>query len=62
MPFRNKLMQTGFQECLLLFGIGYFVYLSQSKNRSINIYRTVTLTFVLYGCETWSVTLMRYIG
>jgi len=25
-----------------------------SKNIMINIYRTIILPFVLYGCETWS--------
>jgi len=30
-----------------------------SKNLKIKIYRTVTLPVVLYGCETWSVTLME---
>jgi hypothetical protein len=28
-----------------------------SKNVVIHIHRTVILSFVLYGCETWSVTL-----
>ena len=28
-----------------------------SKNLKIKIYRTIILTFVLYGCETWSLTL-----
>jgi len=28
-----------------------------SKNFKINIYRTITLPVVLYGCETWSLTL-----
>jgi len=28
-----------------------------SKNINIKIYRTITLSVVLYGCETWSVTL-----
>ena len=28
-----------------------------SKNLKINIYRTVILPVVLYGCETWSLTL-----
>ena len=28
-----------------------------SQNIKIKIYRAVTLPFVLYGCETWSVTL-----
>jgi hypothetical protein len=30
---------------------------SLSTNINIKIYRTVILPFVLYGCETWSVTL-----
>ena len=28
-----------------------------SKNLKIEIYRTVILPVVLYGCETWSLTL-----
>ena len=28
-----------------------------TKNVKIKIYRTIILTFVLYGCETWSLTL-----
>jgi hypothetical protein len=28
-----------------------------SKNLKIRIYRTIILLVVLYGCETWSVTL-----
>jgi hypothetical protein len=28
-----------------------------SKNIKINIYRTISLPVVLYGCETWSLTL-----
>jgi hypothetical protein len=28
-----------------------------SKNLEIKIYRTTTLPVVLYGCETWSLTL-----
>ena len=28
-----------------------------SKNIKINIYRTTVLPFVVYGCETWSLTL-----
>ena len=30
-----------------------------SKNLKINIYRTIILPVVLYGCETWSLTLME---
>jgi len=33
-----------------------------SQNIKINIYRTVILPFVLYGCETWSVTWGRNVG
>jgi len=28
-----------------------------SKNIKIKIYRTIILPFVLYGCETWSLTM-----
>jgi hypothetical protein len=28
-----------------------------SKNININIYKTIILPIVLYGCETWSLTL-----
>ena len=28
-----------------------------SKHLNIKIYRTIILPFVLYGCETWSLTL-----
>jgi hypothetical protein len=28
-----------------------------SKNKKIKIYRTIILHVVLYGCETWSLTL-----
>jgi hypothetical protein len=30
---------------------------SLSKNLNIKIYRTIILPVVLYGCETWSLTL-----
>jgi len=30
-----------------------------SKNLKIKIYRTIILPVVLYGCETWSLTLME---
>ena len=30
-----------------------------SKNIKIKIYRTIILRFVLYGCETWPLTLME---
>ena len=28
-----------------------------SKNLKVKIYRNIILAFVLYGCETWSLTL-----
>jgi hypothetical protein len=30
-----------------------------SKNVNIRIYKTIILPVVLYGCETWSLTLMQ---
>ena len=30
-----------------------------SKNLKIKTYRTITLPLVLYGCETWSLTLRK---
>ena len=30
-----------------------------SKNLKIKIYRTIILPVVLYGCETWSLTLWK---
>ena len=33
-----------------------------SKNLKIKIYRTIILPVVLYGCETWSLTLRGNIG
>ena len=30
-----------------------------SKNTKIKIHRTIILPVVLYGCETWSLTLMK---
>ena len=34
-------------------------YILLSKNKMIKIYRTVILSFFLYGCATWSLTLME---
>jgi hypothetical protein len=34
-----------------------FSYSLLSKNTNIKIHRTIILPVVLYGCETWSVTL-----
>jgi hypothetical protein len=42
---------------LLLFSPKSFVFPSDIKNLKIKIYKTVILPVVLYGCETWSLTL-----
>jgi len=42
---------------LLSFGAESFVFSLLSKNLKIKIYRTIILPVVLYGCETWSLTL-----
>jgi hypothetical protein len=42
---------------LLSFSPKSFVLLSHKKNLKIKIYETVILPVVLYGCETWSLTL-----
>jgi hypothetical protein len=34
-----------------------FVFSSHIKNIKIKMYKTVILPVVLYGCETWSLTL-----
>ena len=42
---------------MLSFGAESFVFQLLSKNLNIKIYRTIILPVVLYGCETWSLTL-----
>jgi hypothetical protein len=42
---------------LLSFSPKSFVFPSHIKKLKINIYKTVILPVVLYGCETWSLTL-----
>jgi hypothetical protein len=42
---------------LVTFGAEYFVSPLLPKNLKIKIYRTINLPVVLYGCETWSLTL-----
>jgi len=42
---------------LLPFGPKSFVFQFVSKNITIEIHRTIILPVVLYGCETWSLTL-----
>jgi hypothetical protein len=45
------------RQYLLSFGTECFVFSLISKNTDIKIHRTVILPVVLYGCETWSLTL-----
>ena len=42
---------------MLSFGAESFVFLFVIKNLKIKIYRNIILPVVLYGCETWSLTL-----
>jgi hypothetical protein len=42
---------------LLPFGSESFVILLLSRNVKVKIYKTIILPVVLYGCETWSLTL-----
>ena len=42
---------------MLSFSAESFVLSFQSKNLKIKIYKTIILPVVLYGCETWSLTL-----
>jgi len=50
-------VQTEGRECLLSFGAESFVFQVAIKHLKIKIYRTIILPVVLYGCETWSLTL-----
>ena len=42
---------------MLSFGAESFVFQVAIQTLKIKIYRTIILPFVLYGCETWSLTL-----
>jgi hypothetical protein len=42
---------------LLSVGSGSIVFQFAIKKFKINIYRTIILPVVLYGCETWALTL-----
>jgi len=42
---------------LLLFGAESFVFQFAIQKLTIKIYRTIILPLVLYGCETWTLTL-----
>ena len=50
---------TEVRECLLLFGTKSFVFqfaIQKVKDQD-TVYRTIILPVVLYGCETWLLTL-----
>jgi len=42
---------------VLSFGAETFVFQFAIQNLKMKIYRTIILPFVLYGCESWSLTL-----
>ena len=42
---------------MLLFGAEHFVFQAAIQKFKDNIHRTIILLVVLYGCETWSLTL-----
>ena len=42
---------------MLLFITNTFVFSTSLENLKIKIYKTIILPVVLYGCETWSLTL-----
>ena len=42
---------------MLSFGAQSFVFQVAIQNLKIKIYRTIILPVILYGCETWSLTL-----
>jgi hypothetical protein len=44
-------------KCLLSFGAETFVFQFPIQKLNIKIYRAIILPVVLYGCETWSLTL-----
>jgi hypothetical protein len=52
-----ELVLKSVRECLLSFSAESFVFQFLSKNLKIKIYINITLPVVLYGCETWLLTL-----
>ena len=41
---------------MLLFGAEFFVFQFAFQKCKFKIYRTIILSLVVYGCETWSLT------
>jgi hypothetical protein len=62
-PFKSKFHsvknyeQIEVKECLLSFGAESFVLQFGVKKYKVKTYRTIILTVVIYGCETWLRTL-----
>ena len=44
---------------MLSFGAECFVFQFVSKSLKIKVHRTIILPVVLYGCETWSLTMRK---
>jgi hypothetical protein len=57
MTFMMKSRVIKVREYLLSLSPKYFIFLPEIKNLKIKIYKTVILPVVLYGYETWSLTL-----
>ena len=47
---------------IVMFQLTILTILGLSKNLKIKIYKTIILPVVLYGCETWSLTLREEFG
>jgi hypothetical protein len=59
-PSTNLSIQLStFNHLFLPFGSESFVFSRLSRNVKVKIYKTIILPVVLYGCETWSLTLME---
>jgi hypothetical protein len=50
-------MNSKFKECLLSLSLKSFEFPSHIKKLKIKMYKTVILPLVMYGCETWYLTL-----
>jgi hypothetical protein len=50
-------VQNKFRECLLPFSREFFIFQFAIKSIEIKTYKTIILPFVVYGCETWSLSL-----
>jgi hypothetical protein len=47
---------------LLPFGSEYFAFPPAVRTVKVKIYKTVILSVVLYGCETWFLALREELG